>query len=219
MSVSVFAEKITKNLKFGSTGKDVVSLQEFLIERGHLVLPPNTKKGTYGPLTKLAIVQFQKKYGIKPSDGIVGPKTKANINRLMDFDIKPDLKLGPVIFIDPRFPIEGALLRPVEKFNEIMTFTGVARRGDFNRDVKTLKKFLFCKNQMTITNTSALFDKETEKGLKRYQSSVGLKPTGILDIETILYIHQNDQISHSTYLELKKITLQAPDTIRGFFLP
>lgn len=64
-----------ETLKLGSRSKDVGVLQKFL----HLY-PDNI----YGPLTKEAVIEYQKTHGIQPYDGICGPKTWTVIQAEMD---------------------------------------------------------------------------------------------------------------------------------------
>ena len=56
---------------------EVKMLQEFLHTQGLYDGPVN---GNFFSLTKQAVVQFQKKEGITPSEGYVGSKTRARIN-------------------------------------------------------------------------------------------------------------------------------------------
>ena len=69
-------------LKVGNSNNimDATVLQKVLVKSGYLDMPndPVTQKhipfGTYGELTKQAVMKFQKKMGLK-ADGIVGPDT------------------------------------------------------------------------------------------------------------------------------------------------
>lgn len=47
------------NLKIGSTGADVVALQEMLVKGGYLVMPAGVKYGYYGSLTAAAYAKYQ----------------------------------------------------------------------------------------------------------------------------------------------------------------
>jgi hypothetical protein len=78
-------QKITKNLKKGTSSSDIKVLQLFLIAQNK---GPNTKKlashgvtDNFGNLTRLALIEWQKANGLKP-DGVFGPKTKAKIKLL-----------------------------------------------------------------------------------------------------------------------------------------
>lgn len=63
---------LTKNLGLGSRGVQVVILQNILIQQGYL---RGSATGYFGLLTRLAVIQFQKAYGISPT-GVVGPITR-----------------------------------------------------------------------------------------------------------------------------------------------
>ncbi len=75
-----------KNISAESGGKDdVLALQSALIIDG--LYPGNGKtkndcprSGKVGPCTLGAIEAFQKKYGIKGENGIVGEKTRSELN-------------------------------------------------------------------------------------------------------------------------------------------
>ena len=72
--------KLERTLFIGTRGDDVVALQRFLIQQGHLA--SGNDIGYFGPLTRGAVQSFQKTHGIifsGPAYGIVGPLTRAKI--------------------------------------------------------------------------------------------------------------------------------------------
>jgi hypothetical protein len=74
----------TRNLFFGITGNDVKELQLFLILRNagpaarQLANHVTTKN--FATLTLNALIELQKKTGIKPAIGYFGPITRAYVN-------------------------------------------------------------------------------------------------------------------------------------------
>ena len=66
-----------KNLSVGSKGKDVIELQKTLKSKGFYKGPEN---GSFGPLTKAAVIKFQAAHGIAKI-GTVGPATRAALNK------------------------------------------------------------------------------------------------------------------------------------------
>ncbi len=68
----------TRTLKIGDDGDDVTTLQTFLENKGYLTILVGMSKGHFGPLTKKAVIVFQKEMGIDQI-GIVGPATRAAI--------------------------------------------------------------------------------------------------------------------------------------------
>jgi hypothetical protein len=76
------ATTYTRDLTIGSTGADVVSLQDTLVAKGFLVIPANVSKGYFGSLTKTALMNYQKSVGIAPALGYFGPLTRAHFNNL-----------------------------------------------------------------------------------------------------------------------------------------
>lgn len=65
----------TISLKLGSSGEEVIALQQKLVSLGILIMPTNTDYGYFGPLTFTAVKTFQTSKGLT-ADGIVGAKTK-----------------------------------------------------------------------------------------------------------------------------------------------
>lgn len=63
-----------RNLSYGSTGSDVKTLQKQLKSLGYY--KTGSVDGSFGPLTKAAVKQFQRKAKITV-DGIIGPQTRA----------------------------------------------------------------------------------------------------------------------------------------------
>ena len=71
------------DLKYGQSNDEVADLQEFLIKDGSYAKKVIT--GTFDTYTKAAVISFQRKYGVKPSIGYVGVKTRHKIRTLSGF--------------------------------------------------------------------------------------------------------------------------------------
>jgi peptidoglycan hydrolase-like protein with peptidoglycan-binding domain len=68
------------NLRRGSSGSDVSSMQQMLIDRGYDVGGTGAD-GKFGPKTAAAVKQFQQDFGLQ-ADGIAGDQTMSALNRL-----------------------------------------------------------------------------------------------------------------------------------------
>jgi hypothetical protein len=80
-------------LSIGSVGFEVVKLQAKLNAKG--AQPKLKVDGAFGPLTKAAVVAFQKKNALSP-DGIVGPLTHAALDKAVTIKVaNHGLKLIP----------------------------------------------------------------------------------------------------------------------------
>ncbi len=66
------------NLWVGSRGAAVISLQNFLEEKGHLNMPNGVAKGYFGNLTKKALMRYQTSVGVRGT-GYFGPLTRAKM--------------------------------------------------------------------------------------------------------------------------------------------
>ena len=76
----------TRNLYFGITGNDVKELQRFLISQNSGTaarkLATHGTTTYFGVLTQNALIEFQRKAGIKPAIGYFGPITRKYIGNL-----------------------------------------------------------------------------------------------------------------------------------------
>jgi len=78
-TITTCSLKLDRNLTIGSTGTDVVELQNFLESKGLLTMEPGVAKGYFGASTKTAVAKYQVSKGLVPADGYVNPLTRANV--------------------------------------------------------------------------------------------------------------------------------------------
>lgn len=85
---TAFAYSFAKDLWFGSVGSDVTELQKALNSDDSTAVAktgagsPGFESKYFGRLTQAAVIRFQKKFGIYPPAGYVGPKTRAKLNSM-----------------------------------------------------------------------------------------------------------------------------------------
>lgn len=72
-----FCGRYTRSLTLGSSGTDVVYLQNALEQDGFLVMPVGVAKGYFGTLLQSALAKWQAYNGIAPATGYFGPVTMA----------------------------------------------------------------------------------------------------------------------------------------------
>ena len=89
--------KLIRHLRQGMSGEDVKLLQEVLATDTD-VYPEGLVTGYFGPLTKNAVKKFQKIAGIEQV-GLVGPKTSARINELLEEGAGKSGKVPPGLLI------------------------------------------------------------------------------------------------------------------------
>lgn len=78
--VNISKYNFVNDLTIGATGADVVALQNYLIDKGFLVITPGVAKGYFGPLTQAAVAKWQAANGITPAAGYFGPKSRTFIS-------------------------------------------------------------------------------------------------------------------------------------------
>src|SRR5437764_15129153 len=61
----------TRKLRIGQSGDDIKTLQTWLSEVGY----PVAIDGSFGPLTRTAVTEFQLAHRLSPASGAVGPRT------------------------------------------------------------------------------------------------------------------------------------------------
>ena len=71
---------IMPSLTMGSTGPEVVELQQMLVAKNYLVMPAGVNYGYFGTLTKNAVIALQVANNIAPAVGYYGPVTAAKVN-------------------------------------------------------------------------------------------------------------------------------------------
>jgi len=91
--------RLIRQLRQGVTGEDVELLQEILATDPD-VYPEGLVTGYFGPLTRNAVKRFQKIAGIEQV-GVVGPKTLARINELLEAGAGKSGKVPPGLLIAP----------------------------------------------------------------------------------------------------------------------
>jgi peptidoglycan hydrolase-like protein with peptidoglycan-binding domain len=103
----------------GDTGADVKALQVLLAAKGY---PPGAADGNFGPLTKAAVVAFQRDHlaAVKFADGEYGPLTRAALEAAPAADPWPGVVLkkgstGPLVKrVQARLNALGAAAGPVD---------------------------------------------------------------------------------------------------------
>ncbi|NCS98938.1 peptidoglycan-binding protein [Candidatus Parcubacteria bacterium] len=85
----------TRDLTIGSTGADVVALQDVLIDLGYLNIPAGVSKGYFGSLTQSALASMQAAEGISPASGYFGPITRSAFAGLVSTPTTPTTPTTP----------------------------------------------------------------------------------------------------------------------------
>ncbi len=144
----------TSLLKQGSRGSAVTKLQDNLRSLGFY---NNKSTGYYGPITKNAVIKFQKSQGLKP-DGIAGSNTQAKIQTTLE---------GKVRVIPNSSTKYSSILRVGSKGSQV---TSLQQR---------LKELGYFKG-----NTTKYFGPITQDAVINFQKDNRLKADGIVGLKT-----------------------------------
>lgn len=152
-----------RDLTIGSTGSDVIALQEWLIAKGFAIAAGAT--GYFGGQTQAALARYQASVGIVPAAGYFGPLTRARIQG------STTGTTGQVTPATPATPAaSGAFARDLTV-------------GSSGEDVRALQVYLNTNGASIAVsgvgspgNETNLFGALTKAALMRFQTSVGLSP-------------------------------------------
>jgi peptidoglycan hydrolase-like protein with peptidoglycan-binding domain len=75
-----YAYAFTNNMTIGSSGPEVIELQNILIDEKFLILPIGISKGYFGNMTAEALRKYQIAHDISPASGYFGPITRMYVN-------------------------------------------------------------------------------------------------------------------------------------------
>lgn len=158
------------DLELGDSGAAVIMLQKYLIQANSGVaaqkLAAAGATGSFGPVTKAALVEFQLVKGISPASGYYGSVTRAYVNAH---------SLGVAETVAPSVTpasTSGGLKLSVNLY-----------KGITNSQVRTLQIFLNSKG-FTIAASGVgspgketnYFGLATEAAVKKFQTTYGIKP-------------------------------------------
>jgi peptidoglycan hydrolase-like protein with peptidoglycan-binding domain len=146
------------NIAPGAAGAEVSALQNALTQLGFYSGPIS---GTFGPLTKNAVMAFQRARGIE-AVGTVGPMTRAALNNSETSSYKA---------------------APTDPIASDFAFTIALSIGSRGIDVTELQKRLIALGLLTGEPTG-YFGQLTAAGVKAYQASKGLEAVGNLGPKT-----------------------------------
>ena len=124
------------------------------------IYPQKQVTGYFGPLTRQAVINFQKKYGIDPI-GTVGPITRAKLNELFgNSNIENSLK------------IENSKLK-------IAKLVGPFAFGYQNDQVKLLQQYLSRDPSIYTGPITGYYGPLTKAAVIKFQKKYGIEQTGL----------------------------------------
>lgn len=159
---------IVRPLSVGTTGDDVKTLQNLLVEKGYLTSTNTT--GYFGMITQAAVRKYQCDQGIVCSGsetttgyGTVGNKTKASLN----ISISASAPITPTPSPSP--------VTPPSSTTVINRNLYLGLRGD---DVKVLQEYLIARGYLAAGNNTGYFGNLTIEAVRKFQIANNISATG-----------------------------------------
>lgn len=157
------------DLTLGSKGNEVVRLQQFLIQKNvgpaALRLAQAGATGSFGPITQGALIEYQIRVNVTPSDGYYGFTTRAAVETNQGTG-QPVLTVSPIATTSS------------------ITLTRNLYKGIVGEDVRTLQKFLNTHGYIisasgpgSLGSETNIFGNATEAAIIRFQINNQIAPS------------------------------------------
>jgi peptidoglycan hydrolase-like protein with peptidoglycan-binding domain len=159
-------------------GADMTAIQTRLNEMG--ASPPLPVDGVSGPLTKAAVIAFQKSHGIEP-DGIVGPITLAALGLEGGGTRVTAFEEGP----------QQVIVNPWDQPEEPGTATGTRIKEDVtavklgSSNIAAVQAKLNALGAKPALAVDGVSGPKTKAAIEAFQSAHGIEPNGILGEATV----------------------------------
>ncbi|MBI4093358.1 sulfatase-like hydrolase/transferase, partial [Candidatus Kaiserbacteria bacterium] len=180
---------LVRNLSRGSSGQDVIELQNFLIAQGDLGAGNDT--GFYGSLTQLGVQSFQRRNGIVSSGspattgyGAVGPRTRAVISAVCAAGALTGTTGNNARDVEDYWTperMQSAQPMNLGVVQNSLTCPNLYRTLSFSargNDVAELQRFLIAKGFLSAGNDSGYFGPLTEATVKKFQCNQNIVCVG-----------------------------------------
>lgn len=175
-SAAATADYGSKDLALGSQGSAVTQLQKDLARLGFY---SNSIDGSFGPKTNNAVISFQKSQGLK-TDGVVGPITRAALNKGLTAPVKTKRTTVTITagttYATPMYIIDSGVPGPVVMIvggvhgNEPAGYTAAGKVKDWN--IKTGKLIVLPQaNKKAVANKTRTYNGDLNRAFP--QSSKG----------------------------------------------
>lgn len=168
---------VTTTLREGSSGNDVLTLQQKLKDLGYYT---GELTGNYGSLTKEAVRLYQRANDLG-SDGIAGPKTLSKLNAT------PSTGTGSTTGTTS----SGVTDESNKVTNQVLRY---GDRGDVVRNLQQRLKDL----GYLAGSADGVFGQATETALRSFQTSNGLDADGIAGSKTQTVLYSSSAKSYSS---------------------
>ena len=173
---------VTTTLREGSSGNDVLTLQQKLKDLGYYT---GELTGNYGSLTKEAVRLYQRANDLG-SDGIAGPKTLSKLNAT------PSTGAGSTTGTTPGGTTSSGVTDESNKVtNQVLRY---GDRGDVVRNLQQRLKDL----GYLAGSADGVFGQATETALRSFQTSNGLDADGIAGSKTQTVLYSSSAKSYSS---------------------
>jgi peptidoglycan hydrolase-like protein with peptidoglycan-binding domain len=169
----VFAQSVCPALSLGSSGPNVIALQNFLVY-AYSNFPQSYVTGYFGTITEEAVQEWQRNNSIVSSGapsttgyGSVGPKTAAAMK--LSCSAEPNTQSTP--------STTGVTATPIPT-NGVVSSIRTLSRGISGSDVLALQQFLISQGLLVSGSATGYFGALTEAAVQKYQVQKGIVSSG-----------------------------------------
>jgi peptidoglycan hydrolase-like protein with peptidoglycan-binding domain len=183
---------VTRDLRLGSEGNDVVKVQSFLIALNTgpaaVKLANSGATGYFGPVTEAALIEYQRAVGITPANGQFGPVTRTRMQSGGRTGVAINTTSGGGV-IEPK-PVTLGLIATLIPHDIAIGAEGV--------EVRIIQLFLILKQTgpaaraLFAAGATGYFGPITSAALSEYQNANGILRSGVYDASTRAHIKSNE---------------------------
>lgn len=180
IEISSSLEQLIQNplihLEYGTVGDDVRILQQFLISQNKgsyaRALGVHGTTLNFGPLTRSALIEWQKAVGITLNLGVFGLETRNFI--IANYNL-------PIVIPVASVPLEPVPSDPIF-VGQVQSIVVDLKFGSVGDDVRILQQFLISQNKgpyaiaLGVHGTTLNFGPLTQSALAEWQKAVGIDP-------------------------------------------
>ena len=199
------ATELVQSLKQGDNNRYVKELQNWLVQYGYL--DKGQADGIYGPSTVEAVKKLQKSIGVDVTGKWdEATRAAAAANKKFNEEIETEVTRTLTNAEEVTETYEATI-------NIAKNLNKTLKKGDNNKQVKTLQKVLHKMGLLDKQQANGIFGPETEEAIKKLQQKYGVEVTGMWDDQTRAVAQTKDAFKE--VVEKERIVYKETEGLTG----